>query len=114
MCSNLSDYFLHTNCREDGKSSPDIACYRTVVNILDVLDQLGWYALKSKAEKTVVLVSSVGVLSCEKFPYKLLNSYGVLDQKRKAEEILLQRANERGWDLSTTSKFFHQISVPIL
>ena len=82
---------------ENGRNSPEIACYQTVVNILNVLDDLKWHSLK-KEDKKVILVSSVGVKRCDKFPYKLLNSYEVLDQKRRSEEFLFQRAQERGFN----------------
>jgi nucleoside-diphosphate-sugar epimerase len=82
---------------ENGRNSPEIACYQTVVNILDVLDNFKWHSLK-KEDKKVILVSSVGVKRCDKFPYKLLNSYEVLDQKRRSEEFLFQRAQERGFN----------------
>ena len=82
---------------ENGKSSPEIACYQTVVNILDALDNLKWHSAK-KEEKKIILISSVGVKRCDKFPYKLLNSYEVLDQKRRSEEFLFQRAQERGFN----------------
>jgi len=78
---------------ENGASNPEIACYQTVVNILDALTTLKW----QKKEKKVILVSSVGVNRCDTFPYKLLNSYGVLDQKRKSEDLVLARAKSQGF-----------------
>jgi hypothetical protein len=73
-----------------------------------VLDKLSWHK-GSKGEKRIILVSSVGVDRCDQFPYKILNSYGVLDQKRRSEELLLSRAKERGNDTVFAIEF-HVVS----
>ena len=39
--------------------------------------------------KRFIYISSVGVYSSEQFPFKILNAFGVLDAKRKAEEALI-------------------------
>lgn len=45
----------------------------------------------------VVYVSSIGTLRSGSFPFFILNLFGVLDAKRKAEEAVQKAAEEGGW-----------------
>eukprot|EP01031_Cornospumella_fuschlensis_P036766 gene36766-44599_t len=44
--------------------------------------------------QSVAMVSSIGVDRTDKFPFKILNSFKVLDMKKQAENILLSRSAE--------------------
>ena len=82
---------------EGGASNPQIACVQTVRNIMGVIRELR--SCKSArtedpVPRRVVLLSSIGVDRSDVMPFKLLNSFGVLDAKRESEqEVLLESAN---------------------
>ena len=57
----------------------------------------------SEKPSTVILVSSIGVERRDEFPFKILNSYKVLDQKYFAEKLLVERANKMGVSVLTDS-----------
>lgn len=71
-------------------NNPKAACFDTVENILNEVNKL------SEKPSTVILVSSIGVERRDEFPFKILNSYKVLDQKYFAEKLLVERANKMG------------------
>ena len=54
-------------------------------------------ASKTKPRR-LVLLSSIGVERCDVFPFKILNSYGVLDCKRAAEDVFLSVCRRIGSD----------------
>jgi nucleoside-diphosphate-sugar epimerase len=72
-------------------NDPKAACFDTVNNILNAIA-----GLEIKPEN-VVLLSSIGAERVDKIPYKILNSYGVLDEKRNSEVLLFERAKELGF-----------------
>ena len=53
--------------------------------------------LQSKC-KNVILISSVGVDRCDRFPYKLLNSFGVLNAKKNSENLLINQSKTKGYN----------------
>eukprot|EP00904_Undaria_pinnatifida_P006245 jgi/Undpi1/2750/HiC_scaffold_14.g06127.m1 len=50
--------------------------------------------------KRFVLLSSVGVERADKFPFVILNAFGVLDAKAKGEEAVRRAAEEGGFSFS--------------
>eukprot|EP01035_Chromulina_nebulosa_P019678 gene19678-25596_t len=76
----------------DNGNNPRNACYETVNNILNVA------STNSNKIKRVILISSVGVERTNEFPYKLLNSYGVLDSKLDSEKLVLSNAVKFGYE----------------
>lgn len=72
-------------------NNPEVACFKTVENILLVIS-----SLKKKPENVVIL-SSIGVERTDKPPFSILNSFGVLEAKRRADELLLKKASEDGY-----------------
>lgn len=66
-------------------NNPQAACIDTVNNILGAVE-----ASKTKPG-TIVLLSSIGVERSDEFPFKILNLYGILDAKLKAEEVFKKR-----------------------
>ncbi len=62
------------------KNSPAIADGQGVSNLVT--------AAKHSSAKRFVLVSSLGVERKQQFPFSILNAYGVLDAKTKAEQAL--------------------------
>ncbi|CAM9142102.1 unnamed protein product, partial [Laminaria digitata] len=50
--------------------------------------------------KRFVLLSSVGVERADKFPFVILNAFGVLDAKAKGEEAVRRAADEGGFSFS--------------
>jgi nucleoside-diphosphate-sugar epimerase len=72
------------------ENDPKAACLDSVVNILEAVRKT-----KSKPQK-IVLISSVGVERASKLPFSILNSFGVLDYKRRSEEVLRGFSAETG------------------
>jgi len=77
---------------EKGANSPEIANILTLENILTAIETSG----KTRRPSRMVLVSSIGVDRCDEMPFRLLNSYGVLDTKRVSEQIMLERCAALG------------------
>jgi nucleoside-diphosphate-sugar epimerase len=75
-----------------GGNDPKTACYTTVDNILQSVQSL------KLAPKKVVLLSSIGVERPDMMPFKILNSFGVLDAKRESEDLLFQYSDKIGFD----------------
>ena len=75
---------------KDG-NDPYAACYCTVENILEALSRT-----EQKPAK-VVLVTSIGCERLNDFPFKILNLYGVLTEKRRSELLLMEAANTMGF-----------------
>lgn len=67
----------------DNNNNPKVACYDSVEKILLSIEQA-----RAKP-KRVVLVTSIGVERTDRFPFKILNSFGVLDEKKRSEDLLL-------------------------
>src|SRR4028118_935199 len=63
------------------KNSPEQVDAQGVSNLL---------AAAPKELKRFVFVSSCGILRKDKFPFSLLNSFGVLDAKQKGEEAIIR------------------------
>ncbi|KAJ1431859.1 hypothetical protein B484DRAFT_448134 [Ochromonadaceae sp. CCMP2298] len=76
----------------EGGNTPQAACYDTVVNILSALRDLP----VSDRPQRIALLSSIGVERRDAFPFKILNLYGVLEWKRRSEEVLLEQSAELG------------------
>lgn len=70
---------------KDG-NNPKAACFDTVENILHCIAEM-----KQKPDN-VVLLSSIGAERVGEMPFKLLNSYGVLDEKRRSELLLIEKS----------------------
>ena len=68
----------------DNGNDPQTACVKTVETILQSISDSG------DIPKKIVLLSSIGVETVDKMPFKLLNSFGVLDAKRQSEELLFR------------------------
>lgn len=68
----------------DNGNDPQTACVRTVETILQSIADSG------EIPKKVVLLSSIGVEKVDQMPFKLLNSFGVLDAKRESEDLLFR------------------------
>lgn len=68
----------------DNGNDPQTACVKTVETILQSISESG------DIPKKIVLLSSIGVETVDKMPFKLLNSFGVLDAKRQSEELLFR------------------------
>jgi len=71
-------------------NDPKAACIDTVENILSVAQS------QRKKPAKIFLLSSIGVDRADQFPFKILNSFGVLDAKKTSEELLLERAAAMG------------------
>ncbi|NEO61511.1 MAG: NAD(P)H-binding protein, partial [Moorea sp. SIO4G2] len=76
----LKIYLKPTYARTKAKNSPEQVDAIGVSNLL---------AAAPKNLKRFIFVSSCGVLRKDKPPYSILNSFGVLDAKKKAEEIII-------------------------
>jgi len=74
----------------DGGNNPRVACFESVEKVLD-----GIQTAKMKPKK-VLLVSSIGVERSDQFPFKILNSYGVLTEKLRSEQSLSTRCLAMG------------------
>lgn len=73
--------FLDADYRQvQAKNSPAVADGEGVTNLI--------HAAKSASVRRFVFVSSLGVERKQQFPFSLLNAYGVLDAKAKAENAL--------------------------
>lgn len=68
----------------DNGNDPQTACVKTVETILKSIADSG------DIPKKIVLLSSIGVEKVDQMPFKLLNSFGVLDAKRQSEDFLLK------------------------
>ena len=68
----------------DGGNDPQTACVKTVETILQSIAESG------DIPKKIVLLSSIGVETVDQMPFKLLNSFGILDAKRQSEDFLLK------------------------
>lgn len=68
----------------DNGNDPQTACVKTVETILQSITE------SRDIPKKIVLLSSIGVETVDKMPFKLLNSFGVLDAKRQSEELLFR------------------------
>jgi uncharacterized protein YbjT (DUF2867 family) len=68
----------------DNGNDPQTACVKTVETILQSI------AESKEIPKKIVLLSSIGVEKVNQMPFKLLNSFGVLDAKRQSEELLFR------------------------
>lgn len=73
---------------EGGKNNPQRANVDTMANIITSLKILN--DEKQKTPKRMILVSSIGVERPNEMPFKILNSYGVLDSKLNQEKIFLE------------------------
>jgi uncharacterized protein YbjT (DUF2867 family) len=68
----------------DNGNDPQTACVKTVETILQSIADSG------EIPKKIVLLSSIGVDRVDMMPFKLLNSFGVLDAKRQSEDLLFK------------------------
>ena len=68
----------------DNGNDPQTACVKTVQTIIKSIAESG------DIPKKIVLLSSIGVEKVDQMPFKLLNSFGVLDAKRQSEDFLLK------------------------
>ena len=66
-----------------GGNDPETACVTTVHNILSSIPS-------NSVPKKILLLSSAGVTKGSEFPFSILNLYGILDAKKKAEDMLLE------------------------
>ena len=76
----LKIYLNPSYCLTKAKNSPEQVDAIGVSNLV---------AAAPKDLKRFIFVSSCGVLRKDKPPYSILNSFGVLDAKKKAEEIII-------------------------
>ncbi|AOX04034.1 epimerase [Moorena producens PAL-8-15-08-1] len=76
----LKIYLKPSYSRTKAKNSPEQ---------VDAIGVRNLVAAAPKDLKRFVFVSSCGVLRKDKPPYSILNSFGVLDAKKKAEEIII-------------------------
>eukprot|EP01040_Poterioochromonas_malhamensis_P010355 gene10355-11266_t len=76
-----------TKAWENGKNTPKIACYDTVLDLLEIVS-----SLKKRPEK-IALLTSIGVDRRDKIPFSILNSFGVLTEKKRSEDLLIQECN---------------------
>jgi uncharacterized protein YbjT (DUF2867 family) len=67
-----------------GGNTPQVACVDTVESILRGI------ANSKRRPKKVILLSSIGVERADQFPFKILNTFGVLDAKRDSEKLLFR------------------------
>ena len=67
-----------------GGNTPQVACVDTVESILRGI------AKSKRRPKKVILLSSIGVERAGQFPFKILNTFGVLDAKRDSEKLLFR------------------------
>jgi nucleoside-diphosphate-sugar epimerase len=79
---------------EGDKNTPKVACLDVVKNILDAMEQ----SPASPRPRRVILLSSIGVERASSFPFKILNSYGVLQYKLESERLLLDRAKKNRYE----------------
>lgn len=70
------------------QNRPDVIDRKGTENIVECL---------GKDVERVVYVSSIGTLRSGSFPFNILNLFGVLDAKRKAEEAVQKAAELGGW-----------------
>lgn len=89
---NLGTTAFPTKKWDGGKNDPLTACYKTVDTILQTMES------KKTVPKRVVLLSSIGVERADQFPFKILNSFGVLDAKRDSEKLLFDYSDKLGFD----------------
>ena len=76
----------------DPRNDPQTACYKTVETILQSIETSSIRSIKK-----IALLSSIGVERADQFPFKILNSFGVLDAKRDSEKLLFQYADKLGY-----------------
>ncbi|MEB3280400.1 MAG: SDR family oxidoreductase [Lyngbya sp.] len=76
----LKIYFNRQYRRDNANNSPEQVDAEGVSHLV---------AAAPKNLKRFVFVSSCGVLRKDKFPYRLLNAFGVLDAKQKGEEAII-------------------------
>ncbi|CAM9648772.1 unnamed protein product [Scytosiphon promiscuus] len=79
--------------RWSGGNTPDAVDNLAVGNMLRA-------AAGSGSLKRFVLLSSVGVTRADKFPFVILNAFGVLDAKAKGEAAVRKAAEEGGFSYS--------------
>lgn len=72
---------------EGALNNPEMACLVTVENILNCIESLP----VTQRPKRIILLSSIGVLRRNQFPFSFLNTYGVLDYKLASEDLLQER-----------------------
>eukprot|EP01040_Poterioochromonas_malhamensis_P014922 gene14922-16609_t len=77
-----------TKAWENGKNTPKIACYDSVLDLLEIVS-----SLKKRPEK-IALLTSIGVDRRGKIPFSILNSFGVLTEKKRSEDLLIQECNQ--------------------
>lgn len=73
-------------------NTPQKACLETVSNILSIIET------RASLPRKVILLSSIGVERRDQMPFKLLNSFGVLDAKLMSEKLLLEQSHRLGYD----------------
>lgn len=71
-------------------NSPNAIDAKGTERILDLADK--------KALKRVILITSIGVTRRKQFPFAILNLFGVLDAKRKAEDYVMSSAGGGAFD----------------
>lgn len=76
-----------TKAWENGRNTPKIACYDSVLNLLEIVS-----SLKKRPEK-IALLTSIGVDRRDQIPFSILNSFGVLTEKKRSEDLLIQECN---------------------
>lgn len=78
---------------KDQINNPQNACVETVKNILSVAA-----TINAKANRKIILISSIGVERKKQFPFSILNSYGVLDAKLESEMIVKEYCSKFNWE----------------
>jgi nucleoside-diphosphate-sugar epimerase len=71
-------------------NTPFPANVDTVTNIIEITQRQ-----KSKP-KSITLISSIGVERTKSLPFNILNTYGILDAKKQAEDIVLAGSKRLG------------------
>jgi nucleoside-diphosphate-sugar epimerase len=71
-------------------NNPKVACYDSVVNIMNGIEASG------TLPKKILLLTSIGVERVTEFPFKILNSYGVLTEKKNSEIFLINECRRLG------------------
>jgi nucleoside-diphosphate-sugar epimerase len=75
-----------------GGNDPKAACFETVKNIVEAC------VASPKPPKNVVLLSSIGVDRTDQPPFSILNSFGVLDAKKEADDYICKMSEEYGFN----------------
>uniref|UniRef100_A0A7S0ZAU6 NAD(P)-binding domain-containing protein n=1 Tax=Timspurckia oligopyrenoides TaxID=708627 RepID=A0A7S0ZAU6_9RHOD len=81
-------------------NSPKNVDGQGVENVMSAIERVSVQSVSKKNVKKIVALSSVGVLRKTKFPFAILNLFGVLDAKLRAEKAVIQTSEKLGLDYS--------------